>query len=211
MVQTKMENLLKNNGFLSGAVKSCLLDSDGEFFSLIKFGMIKVKELSKPESIEFIYANSYNGFLLISSLKFTSYKSCTEGVRVEYRFEFTDKFDNISKLTEPEYSKKNCRKDLELINSDSASFDVTLKYIKSILREYKSYIEEDRKSHYNSRRQGRLDLFQRLGSDLEKITLSIDLKEMEPYKKWYRNKPKDEHYYYKEKYSLWEKIKRFFI
>lgn len=204
-------NILQNNTFLNGAIRSCLLDSDGEFFSLIKFGGLKVKETIKPESIEFIYANSYNGFLLISSLRLTPYDNCKNGVRVEYRFEFTDKFDNISKMTDSDYNKKNCRKDLELINSDSASFQITLSYIKDILRLFKSYILEDRKSHYNSRRQGRLDLFQRLGCEMEEITLKINTKEMIPYIKWYRNKQKDEHYYYSEKKSLFKRIKEFFI
>lgn len=204
-------NILQNNTFLNGAIKSCLLDSDGEFFSLIKFGELKVKEFVKPESIEFIYANAYNGFLLISSLRLTPYDNCKNGIRVEYRFEFTDKFDNVSKITEFEYNKRNCRKDLELINSDSASFQITLKYIKDTIRLFKSYIAEDKKSHYNSRRQGRLDLFQRLGYELEAITLKIDTKEMLPYIKWYRNKSKDEHYYYNGKKSLFKRIKEYFL
>lgn len=204
----KIQELITKTTHLSGIVRSYLNRDDSKLYQLVKSGLIKLKE--HTDSIEFIYSNNYNGFLLICSLQLLAYKNCENGVRVQYRFEFTDRFDSF-RIPKSEIDERYCRKDLELINSETSQFSETLMYARRVIKEFVDSISSDKSLYYNTRNKNRFQTFQDLGSTLERITLSYEyLKDMKPYIKWYNNKKPDEHYYFDNKVSLVKVIKNLF-
>ena len=204
-----VQDLITKTTYLSGVIRSFLNSGDSKLSELIKDGFIKLKE--HTDSIEFIYFNNYNGFLLISSLHFLAYDNCAKGVRVQYRLDYTDRFVNLPKMSQAEFNGRYCRKDLELINSEDSKFDETLTYIRKIIKEFVAYIDEDKIHYYNTRNKKRFELFQKLGTSLERITLDYEyLRDMKPYIKWYKNKRPDEHYYFDNKFSIIKAIKSLF-